>query len=128
MKHIIHRTLISLIFVAMGCSGNELFLEKRPGYNPEPGVLRACLNMAYEEINVGKSNLTAEEENALGGRDVTKFLWWGSLAGPRPVVNTAGKPSEASSLVTYPSTNSLVSKRYVLCLLRNGYEWPPNQK
>ncbi len=116
------------MFVAMGCSSSELFLEKKAASNPEPGVLRACLNMAYEEISAGKSNLTADEENALGGRDVTKFLWWGSLAGPRPVVNTAGKPSEASSLVTYPWTNSLVSKRYVLCLLRNGYEWPPTQK
>lgn len=124
----LHVTLISIIFIAVGCSSSELFLEKAPDANPEPGVLRGCLSTAFVELANGKADLTPNEEIALGGRDVTKFLWWGSLSGPRPVVNRAGKPSEASSLITYPWTNSQVSTRYILCLLRNGYGWPTPEK
>ena len=113
MRHVIRWTLLSLSFAAIGCAGNELFCENSPGYDPDPGVLRTSLNTAYEEIKNGKASLTLDEEQVLGGRDVTKFLWWGSLSGPRPVVDTAGKPSVASSLVTFPWTNGLVSKRYV---------------
>lgn len=123
----VHIILTSLVFITFGCSSNELFLVKAPGANPDPSLLRVCLSSAYVEIANGKADITSNEELALGGRDVTSFLWWGSLAGPRPVVNREGQPSRASSLVTYPWIDSQVSKRYVLCLLRNGYEWPTTQ-
>jgi hypothetical protein len=109
-----------------GCATDWLYLEPGPGKSDDLFDLWPCVHVAYAEIRDGDGPLTPKEQEALGGRDVTFFLDWKQfLSSPRPVVWN-GRPTAVKSATPFlePKGDPLVTQRYVLCLLRNGYQWP----
>lgn len=122
------RKVVSLalgLVAAVGCANDFLHLEPGPGKSDDLSDLWPCVRVAYAEIQDGDGPLTPEEQAALGGRDVTRFLDWKSFSGPRPVV-WDGRPTAVDGPLYFlePDGDPLVTQRYVLCLLRNGYQWP----
>jgi hypothetical protein len=103
-----------------------MYLERSPGRAENLDDLWPCVRAADEEMKLGKTALSPEEEQALGGRDVSGFLDW-SLSGPRPVVR-GGRPAEQESSVHVISGPPLATQLYVLCLLQHGYQWPAAAK
>jgi hypothetical protein len=89
--------------------------------------LARCLREADSSFSVNPAPLDASAKVPLGGRDTWRFLWWGSLAGPRPTVDRAGLPSaEAPNTFTVKTeARRELADRYVLCLLALGYRWQP---
>ena len=105
-----------------GCMTSGQYLERSPGKPDNLDDLWPCLHTAQAEVAAGKVQLTPEEQRALGDREIWAFLDWSSMTGPRPVVSK-GRPAEVPSALM-PEGDVRVTQRYVLCLLRNGYEWP----
>lgn len=107
----------------IGCGTKQLFLVEDINAEIDADVLQKCLNKAVSEAQ-SKIKLTASEKELLNGVPTKYFLFWGSLSGPKPVVNPRGLPSEAKTLFSPTSASEDISDRYVICLLSNGYLWP----
>jgi len=84
-----------------------------------------CLREAQAGLVVNPGPIDVATKAPLGGRDTFGFLWWGSLSGPRPVVNSKGRPSGVgeSLLTIKTAARRELADRYVLCLLALGYRW-----
>jgi hypothetical protein len=118
--------LIILVISLTGCGATkQAYLIKNPERKPSRYIQWECLNLALNEVSSGAPLLTELEKKPLQGVKTGYFLWWGSLSGPKPVVNSKGQVTEARSLLrVINSYRQNVSERYVLCLLDNGYMWP----
>jgi len=123
------RTRYSAIIMALAlsvsaCGTRQLYLVKRPDRAIPENSLRLCLAHADTEMSSGPRPLSEGETALLKGIDTTRFLWWGDLSGPRPVVNAEGNPGEAPGTSMMDEVKKGLADRYVLCLLQNGYVWP----
>ena len=122
-RAIVVATLFLSLLVA-SCGPKQIYLVGPPVGHEQPDVLKRCLSGVLAEVNSGAPPLTSEQRAPLKGIQTEYFLWWGSLAGPKPVVNRDGSSGEARVSVPWPNSSREVSDRYVLCLLANGYQFP----
>jgi hypothetical protein len=120
--------IICLILTISACGTKPLYLVKQNDNMPAADTIHKCLAVAKSEMKYGGVANSQEETLLLRGIETERFLWWGSLSGPRANVNSSGLPGEHQSLI--PTTDPYkihFAERYVLCLLRNGYAWPDEE-
>ncbi len=114
--------IILSIFV-LSCSTPTMVLVHKQSIENNPKGLDECLNVALEASKQAK-DLPEEAKRKLKGIDTTEFLYWGSLSGPKIVINPEYKlPSQRKSLIPAALSSKLVSDIYVLCLIKKGYEF-----
>jgi len=120
--------IVPVLFLLTGCSSKQLYLAGPKIGNKQPDILKVCLNEALQKMNSGIPPLSDKEKIPLNGVETDYFLWWGSLAGPKPVITRQSLPGEArTSFPVLDEKKKELSERYVLCLLKNNYSWPKDE-
>ena len=120
--------MLALLLILAACSSNYLYLVKQPDADISREIQWQCLAGANYQITAGAPPISEAARAQLAGNDVRYFLWWGSLSGPRPIIDRGGHPSETQSLFfTFDPYKIDMAERYVLCLLNHGFMWPDDR-
>ena len=121
---------IFLCALLISCGSKALYLVSKDKVQIASGndTMKMCLQKSINDMNSGAPNLTEAEKAPLKGINTDKFLWWGSMSGPMPVINRNKQPGEAQSAFPVLDERKIeLSERYVLCLLANDYSWPDEE-